>query len=139
MTAEPHRADHDELGFRSKSAHSQFAGDERNMSGDEEQTPRADARRRASTPCAGHRRRDRPRRLRPRQPRRKVDAEGAAPAEAAVDGDAAAVGLGDVLDDGEAEAGAAELAAARLVDAVEALEEPRQVLARDAAALVARR
>ena len=47
--------------------------------------------------------------------------------------------LGDVLDDREAEAGAAEVAAARLVDAVEALEEPRQVLARDARTLGRRR
>ena len=45
----------------------------------------------------------------------------------ALDVELAAVGLHDVLDDGEAEAGAAELARARLVDAVEALGEPRQV------------
>ena len=48
----------------------------------------------------------------------------------AVDGHAAAVRLGDVLDDRQAEARAAEVAAAGLVDAVEPLEEPRQVLAR---------
>ena len=54
-----------------------------------------------------------------------------------IDGDLSAVGLGDVLDDGQPEARAAQLAAARLVHAVEALEEARQVLGGDAAALVA--
>ena len=51
---------------------------------------------------------------------------------------AAAVGLDDVLDDRQAEAGAAELARARLVDAVEALGQARQVLGRHADAGVAR-
>ena len=45
---------------------------------------------------------------------------------------AAAVRLDDVLDDGQAEAGAAELARARLVDAVEALGQARQILRRHA-------
>ena len=44
------------------------------------------------------------------------------------------MGLGDVLDDGETQPGAAELPGARLVHAVEPLGEPRQVLFRDAAA-----
>src|SRR5665647_2905485 len=65
-----------------------------------------------------------------------MDAEGATASEYAVDRDAAAVDLGDVLDDREAEASPAEVAAASLVDAVEALEEPRQVLARDPLPLV---
>ena len=43
----------------------------------------------------------------------------------------------DVLDDGEAEARAAELARARGVDAIEALGEPRQMGGRNAVALVA--
>ena len=43
----------------------------------------------------------------------------------------------DVLDDGEAEAGAAELARARGVDAVETLGESRQMGGRNAVALVA--
>ena len=43
----------------------------------------------------------------------------------------------DMLDDGEAEAGAAELARARGIDAIEALGEPRQMVGRNAVALVA--
>ena len=43
----------------------------------------------------------------------------------------------DVLDDGEAEAGAAQLARARGIDAIEALGEPRQMVGRNAVALVA--
>ena len=54
--------------------------------------------------------------------------------DGAVHRDAAAVRLGDVLDDGQTQARAAQIAAAGLVDAVEPLEEPRQVLARYAAA-----
>ena len=48
----------------------------------------------------------------------------------------APVAADDVLDDGEAEAGAAEARAARRVDPVEALGQARQVLAGDALALV---
>ena len=58
--------------------------------------------------------------------------EGAAVADVAGDRDTAAVRMGDVFDDGEAQAGAAEVATASLVDAVEALEEPGQVLSSDA-------
>ena len=47
-----------------------------------------------------------------------------------------AVDLGDVLHDRQTQSGTAEITAARLVDAVEALEQPRQVLALDAAPLV---
>ena len=57
----------------------------------------------------------------------------------AFDRDVAVVGLDDVLDDGQAQAGAAQLAAAGPVDAVESLEDPRQVLAGDAAAAIGRR
>src|SRR5258706_1906780 len=45
--------------------------------------------------------------------------------------------LGQVLDDGEAEPGPPELAAARLVHAVETLEDPGQVLRPDAGPVVA--
>jgi len=43
------------------------------------------------------------------------------------------VGLDDVLDDREAEAGSPEGTTARLVDAVESLEQPREMLRLDAA------
>jgi len=66
-----------------------------------------------------------------------VDGEFAALAHRAFDGDAATVGLDDALDDGKAEAGAAELAAPGLVDAVEALEEAGKVLRVNATAVVA--
>ena len=46
--------------------------------------------------------------------------------------DLAADRLHQVLDDRQTQPGAAELAAARLVDAVEPLEDARQVVARDA-------
>ena len=48
----------------------------------------------------------------------------------------AAVGGGDVLDDREAEAGAAGGAVPGRVDAVEALEDPVELVVRDADALV---
>ena len=48
----------------------------------------------------------------------------------------ATVRLRDVLDDGESEARPTEVAAARLVDAIEALEQPRDVLSGDARPLV---
>ena len=35
--------------------------------------------------------------------------------------------LGDVFDDGKAEAGPAQLAAARLIDAIKSLEDARQI------------
>ena len=50
--------------------------------------------------------------------------------------DFAAVGAGEVFDDGEAEACAAHLARAGAVNAVEALEDARDVLRRDAVARV---
>src|SRR5687768_9481757 len=65
------------------------------------------------------------------------DAEGGALARLALDVDAPAVRLRHVFDDGEAEAGAALFARAAAVDAVEALEDPRQRLRRDADAGVA--
>ena len=65
-----------------------------------------------------------------------MNGERAADAERAVDGDAAVMGLHDVLDDGQPQAGAAQLAAASAIDAVEALEDARQVLGRDAAAAI---
>ena len=43
-------------------------------------------------------------------------------ARCALDGDRASMGEDDVFDDGEAEAGAAHLPAAALINAVEALE-----------------
>src|ERR1051325_7037273 len=45
-----------------------------------------------------------------------------------------AVRLNDVFDDGESESGAAELARARFVDAVEAFGQPRQIFFRYPAA-----
>ena len=66
----------------------------------------------------------------------EVDGDAGAFSGLALDLQIAAVGLGDVLDDGEAEAGAAELPGTRLVHAVEPLGEPGQVLFRDAAARV---
>ena len=50
---------------------------------------------------------------------------------------AAPVGLGNVLDDRQTQSRAAELSAAGLVDPIEPLEEPRQVLRADPAAVVA--
>ena len=54
-----------------------------------------------------------------------------------LDLDLPAVALHHVLDDGQAQAGAAGLARSAGVDAVEALGQARQVLARDARAAVA--
>src|SRR5665213_990186 len=67
---------------------------------------------------------------------RKVHGEDRALARLALDLEQAAMMADDVLDDGEAEPGAAELARARGVDAVKALGEAGNVLARDAAAVV---
>ena len=67
---------------------------------------------------------------------RKGEAEGRLFARAGSDEDISAVEADDVLDDGKAEARAAERAAARLVHAVETLEEMRQVLGGDADAEV---
>src|SRR3954468_10463403 len=53
------------------------------------------------------------------------------------DGDAAAVVVGDVADDGEAEAGAARVSGTGAVDAVEPLEDAVEVARRDADAVVA--
>src|SRR5437879_845837 len=63
--------------------------------------------------------------------------KGRALAGCALDVEAAAVAVDDVLDDGEAQPGATQLARARGVDAVEALGEPRQMVGGDAVALVA--
>ena len=52
------------------------------------------------------------------------------------DFDAAAVDLGDVFDDGEAEAGAAHFPAAGAVDAVEAFEDSGEVFGGDAETVV---
>ena len=68
--------------------------------------------------------------------RRQHHRKGRALAGRALDVEPAAMAVDHVLDDGEAEAGAAELARARGVDAVEALGEPRQVAGRNAVALV---
>ena len=58
----------------------------------------------------------------------KREVESGAGAELAFRPDAAPMGLHDVLHDGQAQAGAAGLARARLVDAIEALEDALQVL-----------
>ena len=64
------------------------------------------------------------------------EAEAGAFAEFAFDIDGAVVELGDVFDDAEAEAGAADGAAAGFVDPVEAFEEAGVVLRGDAGAVV---
>ena len=61
----------------------------------------------------------------------KARREGRAGAEARGDAQIPAVAVHDVLDDGEAEPGAAFLAARGGIDPIEALGEPRQVLRRD--------
>src|SRR5262249_36601658 len=64
--------------------------------------------------------------------RRQREAHDGAAAEFALDRELAAVSEDEVLDDGQAEAGAAELAGARLVDAIEPLGQARQVRRRNA-------
>src|ERR1700722_6643423 len=68
---------------------------------------------------------------------RKMDGEDRSQAGLALDLEQAAVMADDMLDDGEAEPGAAERARTRGIDAVEALGEAGNMLARDAAAVVA--
>src|SRR5436853_3023907 len=68
---------------------------------------------------------------------RQLHPKGRAAADAALDVHLAAVGLGHVLDDGEAEAGAPLVAGPALVDAVEALEETGDRLGGDADPCVA--
>ena len=67
---------------------------------------------------------------------RQDDGEGAADAFLAGDRQPAQMAGDDVLDDGEAQAGTAEGAAARLVHAVEPLGQARQVLLGDTLPLV---
>src|SRR5690606_23314819 len=67
---------------------------------------------------------------------RHGEAEGAALAGDALGPDAAAVQLDQRLGDAEAEASAADPARVRVVHAVEAVPDARQVLGRDADALV---
>jgi hypothetical protein len=67
---------------------------------------------------------------------RQQDLEGASAADRALDLDRAAVGLHDGLDDREAQAGAAPVAAAAVVEPGEALEDRRQPIGRHAAARV---
>ena len=64
------------------------------------------------------------------------EVEVSAVAQFAFGPDASAVGLDDVLDDGQAQAGAAGLAGAGFVNAVEALEDAVEVLGGDAGAEV---
>src|ERR1043166_8290798 len=71
-----------------------------------------------------------PRARRPSLPHfasRRGDAHGGPALALALDLELAAVGAHQVLDDGEPEPGASELARAGLVHAVEALGDPRQV------------
>ena len=70
---------------------------------------------------------------------RDAEGERAAFAFAGAHGDVAAVVGGDVADDRQAEAGAAGVAAAGPVDAVEALEDAVEVAGRNADALVVHR
>src|SRR5437868_6031514 len=64
------------------------------------------------------------------------DGDGGSRANARSNRERPAVPLDDMLDDGEAEPGAAAVAATRGVDAVEALGQARQVLRRDSLAAV---
>src|SRR5690349_10151752 len=57
--------------------------------------------------------------------------------EFAFGADGTSVGAHDVLGDGEAEAGASGFAGARFVDAIETLEEARQMFGRDSSTVVA--
>ena len=68
---------------------------------------------------------------------RQRERESAAVVEFAFGADGATVGAHDVLGDGKAEAGAPGFARARFVDAVETLEEARQVLGGNTGAVVA--
>src|SRR5690606_13880012 len=67
---------------------------------------------------------------------RQKHGEPAALAELALDRETAAMAVEDVLYDGEAEAGAAQLARTAAIDAIESLGEARDVLGRNALALV---
>ena len=58
---------------------------------------------------------------------REQDTNGSTPTKLAFRFDATAVQLDDVLDDGKPKAGAAQLAAARSVDPIKALEDARQI------------
>nr|WP_276603017.1 hypothetical protein [Nannocystis pusilla] len=62
---------------------------------------------------------------------RQLDGEAGAGPELAVQVHPAAHGLGELADDGEAEAGALVLAADRAVELLEALEHPLVLLRRD--------
>src|SRR5262245_55916607 len=64
--------------------------------------------------------------------RRQPDREGRAVPKLGGDHQLAAVTIEDVLDDGQAQTGAALLPARRHVDAIEALGQPRQMLGGDA-------
>jgi len=68
---------------------------------------------------------------------REQDMDGGAASEFALCFDPTAVQLGDVFDDGKPETSAAQLATARLIDAIKSLEDARQVLFPDADAGVA--
>src|SRR5688572_18572725 len=67
----------------------------------------------------------------------QIDQEGGALARVGVDGDRATVGLGDVLDERQSDAGAADVGSPRRLGPVEALEDLALLLARDARALIA--
>src|SRR5918992_5170598 len=69
----------------------------------------------------------------------QIDDKAAALSDLTLDEQMAAVAAQDVLDDGEAEAGAAEVTRARRVDPEEPLGDPRQMFARDAGAVIAHR
>ena len=65
-----------------------------------------------------------------------MQGERAALSQFALHGHTAAVGLGDVLDDGQPQAGTAELAAARFVHPVEPFKQARKMFFGNAHALV---
>src|SRR5260370_37826954 len=64
--------------------------------------------------------------------KREANGERGALADLASGGDGSTQGLHQMLDDAQAQPGSSELAASGLVHAIEALENPRQVLLRNA-------
>src|SRR5690349_16143484 len=68
--------------------------------------------------------------------RRKQHGDGGSDPGLAADVEPTAMALDDVLDDRQTEAGAADPAAARRIDPIEALGQPRNMLGGDALALV---
>ena len=65
-----------------------------------------------------------------------MDFKNTALAECAFHTDGTAVGLGDMIDDGEPQTGTAELPAPGFIDTVEPFKQPRQMFLVDSASLI---